>query len=68
MFLHSVGPNSATLELLGPNGKVPQALVGNFVPYRGSTDREVLWPTKVRVLHAGDLGDGGIVSVGHGPG
>ena len=68
MFLRSVGPNSATLELLGPNGKVRQALVGNVMPYRGSTNQEVLRPTKVRVLRAGDLRDRGIVSVGHGPG
>ena len=63
VFLHSVGPNSATLELLGLNGKVHQASVGNVMPYCGSADREVSWPTKVRVLHAGDLGDRGIVSV-----
>ena len=68
VFLRSVGPNSATLELLGSNGKVCQALVGNVVPYCGSADSEVLRPTKVRVLHAGNLGDQGIVSVGHGPG
>ena len=41
-FLCSVGPNSATLELLGPNGKVGQASVGNVMPYHGSADREVL--------------------------
>ena len=68
MFLRSVGLNSATLELLGPNGKVHQASVGNVVQYRGSADREVLQPAKVLVLRAGDLGDRGIVSVGHGPG
>ena len=68
VFLRSVGPNSTTLELLGPNGKVRQASVGNVVPYRGSADREVSRPTKVRVLRAGNLGDQGIVSVGHGPG
>ena len=38
------------------------------MPYHGSADQEVLRPTKMRVLHAGDLGDWGIVSVGHGPG
>ena len=59
MFLRSVGPNSATLELLEPNGKVRQASVGNVVPYRSSADREVSRPTKVRVLRAGDLGDWG---------
>ena len=68
MFLFNVGPSSVTLELLGPNGKVRQASVGNVVPYRGSADREVSRPTKVRLLHAGDLGNRGIVSVGHGPG
>ena len=68
VFLRSVGPNSATLELLRPNGKVRQASVGNVVPYHGSADREVSQPTKVRVLHAGDLGDRGVVSMGHGVG
>ena len=68
MILRSVGPNSTTLELLGPNGKVCQASVGNVVPYHGGADREVLRSTKVCVLCTGDLGDGGIVSVGHGPG
>ena len=68
VFLRSVGPNSATLELLGPNGKVHQASVGIVMPYHGSADREVSRPTKVRVLRAGDLGHRGIVSVGHGPG
>ena len=38
------------------------------MPYRGSADQEVLWPTKMHVLLAGDLGDRGIMSVGHGPG
>ena len=32
VFLRSVGPNSAALELLGPNGKVRVASVGNVVP------------------------------------
>ena len=67
-FLCSIGPNSATLELLGLNGKVRQASVGNVVPYNSSADWEVSQPTKVRVLHAGDLGDRGMVSVGHVPG
>ena len=52
----------------GPNGKVHQALVGNVVPYCGIAAWEVSWPTKVRVLCAGDLGDRGIISVGYGLG
>ena len=68
VFSHSVGPNSVTLELLGCNGKVRQALVGNVVPYHGSADWEVSQPTTVQILRAGDLGDWGIVSVRHGPG
>ena len=65
---HSVGPNSATLELLLPSGKVCQASVGNVVLYHSSADLEVSRATKVRVLRAGDLRDQGIVSVGHGMG
>ena len=68
VFLRSVCPNSAALELLGSNGKVRIASVGNVVPYRGSADREVSRPTKVRVLHASDLSRRGIVSVGYEPG
>ena len=68
LFLCTVGPNFATLELVGPNGKVRQASVGNVVHYHGSADRDVSLPTKVQVLRAGDLGDRGIVSVGHGLG
>ena len=63
VLLRSVVPNSATLELLGHNGKVCQASVGNVMPHHGSADQEVSRPTKVRVLCAGDLRDRGIVSV-----
>ena len=38
MFLRSFGPKSANLELLGPNDKVRQALVGSVVPYHVSAD------------------------------
>ena len=40
VFLRSMGPNPATLKLMEPNGKVRQALIGNFVPYRSSADVE----------------------------
>ena len=68
VFLRNVGPNSATLEMLGPSGKVCQALVANVIPYHGSADREASRPIKVRVLHAGELGEWGMLSVGYVPG
>ena len=46
VFLRSLGPNPTTLELLGPNGKVPLASVGNFVPSHGSADQEVSRPNQ----------------------
>ena len=65
VFLRSLGKNSATLELLGANGKVRVASVANVVPYRGLADDDVSRPAKVRITRAGHVDSDGVITAGN---